>query len=147
MAIEGDTVAVGAPFEDAGVSNTNEGAAYVFTRTGVNWAEQTKLTASDAASGDFFGGSIAISAEGLVVGADGKASSAGVAYVFTGGGASWSEQASLTASNAEAGDQFGRSLAISGGTVVIGAPQEDSSATGGEANNDELQAGAAYVWE
>ena len=145
VAIEGDTVVVGAPQEDTVAGNA--GAAYVFTRTGVSWAEQTILTASNAAAGDFFGSSVAISAEGIAVGADTKDNGAGAGYVFTGGGASWSEQAILTASNADAGDQFGGSLAISGGTVVVGAPQEDSSATGGETDDSQLEAGAAYVWE
>ena len=54
----------------------------------------------------------------------------GAAYVFVRSGTTWSQQAYLKASNTEAGDQFGYSVAVSGDTVVVGAPDEDSSTTG-----------------
>jgi hypothetical protein len=75
------------------------------------------------------------------------ASSAGAAYVFTRSNGIWSQQAFLKASNAEAGDWFGSSVALDGDTVVVGAPDEGSTATGGQSNNDAIWAGAVYVWQ
>jgi len=139
VAVAGDTAVVGANLEDAG-GFFNTGAAYVFTRSGSSWSEQAKLVASDAAAVDRFGSSVAVSGETVVVGAsheDAGGSDAGAAYVFTRSGSSWSEQAKLVASDAEAGDLFGRSVAVSGETVVVGAWGEDAGGAG---------AGAAYVF-
>ena len=80
-----------------------------------------KLTASDAAAGDAFGCSVAISGSTAVVGAPGKNSKRGAAYVFMRSGTAWSQQAELTASDGAAGDAFGSSVAISGSTAVVGA--------------------------
>ena len=137
-AISGDTVVVSAHYEDAG--GTDAGAAYVFTRSGTTWSQQAKLTASDAEAGDYFGISSNIDGDTVVVGAyseDSGGSWAGAAYIYTRSGTTWSEQAKLTASDAQAGDYFGVHVAISGNTVVVGAWGED---TGGS------QSGAAYVF-
>ena len=151
VAITGDTVIVGAYFEDAGGSDA--GAAYVFERNqggADNWGEVKKLTASDAKSGDLFGNNIAISGDTAFVGAAGddviaeedtKIINAGAAYVFErsqGGANNWGEVKKLTASDAQADDQFGNDIAISGDTAFVGAARED---TGGS------NAGAAYVFE
>jgi hypothetical protein len=88
------------------------------------WTQQAKLTASDAAGGDFFGRSVAVSGDTAVVGANGDddaGSSSGSAYVFVRSGTVWTQQAKLTASDAATSDQFGVSLAVSGDTAVIGA--------------------------
>ena len=178
VAISGDTVVVGAIGEASGVvgnqannSAPNAGAAYVFTRSGITWSQQAYLKASNTGAGDFFGGSIAISGDTVVVSAswegsnatgvnatltgasgtqsDNSAPDAGAAYVFTRSGSAWSQQAYLKASNTDAGDHFGISLAISGETVVVGAYREDSSATGADGNqthNSATDAGAAYVF-
>src|SRR5262249_23134247 len=76
---------------------------------------------------------------------DNSAATAGAAYVFVRSGTSWSQQAYLKASNAEAADVFGQSVAISGDTVVVGARLEDSNGTD-ETDNSASQAGAAYVF-
>ena len=145
VAISGDSAVVGAIFEDAGGGGA--GAAYVFERNqggAGNWGEVTKLTASDAQGGDFFGQSVAISGDTAVVGAyreDAGGSDAGAAYVFQrneGGADNWGEVKKLTASDAQAGDQFGISVAVSGDTAVVGASTEDA---GGD------DAGVAYVFE
>jgi len=81
--------------------------------------------------------------------ADNTAADSGAAYVFIRNGSNWSQQAYLKASNAEAGDYFGASTAISGNTVVVGACGEKSSATGvngNQADNSAGWAGAAYVF-
>jgi len=165
VAISGDTLVVGASGEDsratggeADDSAGGAGAAYVFTRNGTTWSQQAYLKASNAESSDSFGFSVAISGDTLVVGAIGEDSSvsggeaddsaggAGAAYVFTRNGSTWSQQAYLKASNAETNDRFGTGVAISGDTLVVGAEWEDSSASGGEADNSTNDAGAAYLF-
>jgi len=135
VAVSGDTAVVGANADaDAG---TDSGSAYVFTRSGTTWTEQQKLTASDAASGDFFGASVAVLGDTAVVGASGDDGLSGSAYVFTRSGTTWTEQQKLTASDAAAGDRFGGSVAVLGDTAVVGAFNDD------DAGND---SGSAYVF-
>jgi hypothetical protein len=151
-------------------SAQGSGAAYVFVRNGTTWTQQAYLKASntDGAlqgnSGDHFGESVAASGDTVVVGALGESSIAtgvngdgsdnsalgsGAAYVFVRNGTTWSQQAYLKASNTQAGDMFGISVAVSGYTVVVSAPFESSSATGvngNQSNNSTHWAGAAYVF-
>ena len=122
MAISGDTVVAGAPYD------SNSGSAYIFRMTdgGASSVEVAKLTASDAAANDFFGHSVAIDGNTIVIGApynDDAGSYSGSAYVFrtTDGGATYGQVANLTASDAAAGDNFGWSVAIDGSTVLVGA--------------------------
>jgi hypothetical protein len=116
VAVSGSTAVVGS-FNN----NSGAGAAYVFARSGTTWSQQAKLTASDAASGDAFGESVALYGSTAVVSAPVKNSNTGAAYVFARSGTSWSQQAKLTASDGASGDSFGYSVAISGSTAVIGA--------------------------
>jgi hypothetical protein len=165
VAISGDTLVVGAVEESSSVSGgeedesvTDAGAAYVFTRSDGVWSQQAYLKASNAGELDHFGGSVAISGDTLVVGAAGEASSvsggeednslprAGAAYIFTRSDGVWSQQAYLKASNAEEFDFFGRSVAISGDTLVVGATGEASGMRSGEEDNSAYEAGAAYVF-
>ena len=121
------------------------GAAYVFVREGTAWAQQAYLKASDTRASDYFGNSVAVSGDTVVVGARGEASNAtgvegnqynisspgaGAVYVFVREGTTWMQQAYLKASNTGEGDKFGWSVAVSGDTVVAGACDEDSSSTG-----------------
>jgi hypothetical protein len=174
VAVSGDTIVIGAPNEDSSATGVNgdqfnnnlaeSGAAYVFVRNGTNWTPQAYLKASNAGRDDYFGLSVAVSGDTIVVGAPLEDSSAtgvngnqandslgssGAAYVFVRTGTNWSQQAYLKASNTGAGDQFGHSVAVSGDTVVVGAPGESSSATGvnGNQNDDNADnSGAAYVF-
>jgi hypothetical protein len=116
VAISASTVVVG-----AWNKNSATGAAYVFVQSGTAWSQQAELTASDGVAGDAFGHSVSISGSTVLVGADGKSSNAGAAYVFVRSGTAWGQQAELSASDGVAGDSFGRSAAISGSTVVVGA--------------------------
>ena len=80
---------------------------------------------------------------------DNSATGAGAAYVFTRSGTTWTQQAYLKASNTGAGDTFGLSVAVSGDTVAVAAPSEDSNATGvngNQFNNSASAAGAVYVF-
>jgi len=170
VGISGNTVVVGAAYEDGDINSTasnpnnNEslgGAVYVFTRSGDNWTQQAYLKPHEN-DGDLFGYSVAIDGSTIVVGSifeDGdnsstmeetneNASAAGAAYVFTGFGANWSQQAYLKASNAEAGDRFGYTVAIDDDTIVVSANEEsgDASSTINAPNNAAPEAGAAYVF-
>ena len=125
------------------------GGAYVFVRNGSAWTQQAHLTASNPHLLDNFGVSVAISGDTVVVGAYGESSSAGAAYVFVRNGTSWNDQAFLKASNSDANDQFGGSVAISGDKTIVGAFGESSNANGvngSQADNGAPLAGAAYVF-
>ena len=174
VAVSGDTLVVAAFQEDSNAtgvngnqadnSATDSGAAYVFVRSGTTWSQQAYLKASNTGAGDLFGLSVAVSGDTVVVGAYGESSNAtgvngnqadnsafnaGAAYVFVRSGTTWSQQAYLKASNTEGGDIFGYTVSVSGDTVVVGASQEDSNATGvngNQADNSATQAGAVYVF-
>ncbi|MFN0006946.1 MAG: FG-GAP repeat protein [Planctomycetota bacterium] len=159
VAISGDTLVVGAEFEDSSATGVdgnqadngavNSGAAYVFVRNGTTWSQQAYLKASNTQAQDSFGVGVGISGDTAVVGAYLEDSNSGAAYVFVRSGTTWSQQAYLKASNAEAGDQFGISVAASGDSIVVGAAGERSNATGvdGDPNDNSLMAaGAAYVF-
>jgi acetyltransferase-like isoleucine patch superfamily enzyme len=141
VALSGNTALVGTYYADV-PGSPNQGAGYVYVRTGTTWAEQAKLTASDGARDNFLGYSVAIDGDTAVLGAfgadiSGKANQ-GAAYVFTRSGTTWTQQAKLTAGDGAAADQFGFSVALSGNTVVVGANQ---ATIGGNTKQ-----GAAYVF-
>ncbi len=127
VAIDGDTLIVGAPNHDL-TAGGNQGAAYVYVRSGALWVQQQKLTATGGAASDAFGHSVAISGNVAIVGAPFRDVSGvidqGAAFIFVRSGSTWSQQAELTlpALEAEAFDGFGASVAISGTTVIAGAP-------------------------
>ncbi len=174
VSASGDTVVVGAHCETSSATGVNgnqsdnsasgAGAAYVFVRNGATWSEQAYLKASNTGANDYFGISVAVSGDTVVVGSreesssatgvngnqsDNSAEDSGAAYVFVRTGATWSQQAYLKASNTEAGDYFGVSVSVSGKTAVVGAYQEDSSATGvngDQSDNSSREFGAAYVF-
>jgi hypothetical protein len=138
VSVYGDTLVVGARFEDSG--GTDAGAAYVYVRSGTTWSQQAKLQSSDIQAGDNFGFSVSLYGDTLVAGAfaeDSGGTDAGAAYVFTRSGTTWTQQAKLTASDAQASDNFGSTVSVYGDTVAVGANLEDSAAT---------NAGAAYVY-
>ncbi len=131
----GGIIVIGAPGDD-----TLKGAAYVFTKPAAGWGSgsitnSAKLTASDGADIDYFGQSVAISADSgvIVIGASGDDSSKGAAYVFVKPDGGWgtnpiTETAKLAASDGETGDMFGSGAAVSadGGIIAVGARRDDS---------------------
>ena len=138
VSVSGDTAVLGAP------SNYNNGAiigaAYVFVWSGTSWTQEAKLTPDDGLMGDFFGTSVSVSGDTLVVGAyldDDGGSFSGSAYVFVRSGTTWSQEAKLTASDDAAGDMFGLSVSISGDTAVVGASRDDDFGS---------DSGSAYVF-
>jgi len=141
VALSGDTAFVGCPNAST-AGGLGAGAAYVFTRSGSTWTQSQKLTASDGSDSDFFGIAVALDSDSAVIGAynddPGGLSNAGSAYVFTRSGSTWSQQQKLVAADAAADDNFGRRIAMSGDTALVGAPLDDTA--GG------VNAGSAYVF-
>jgi len=178
LSADGSTLAVGADLEKSAArgidgdqtdnSASASGAVYVFTRSGTTWTQQAYIKASNTDANDHFGTSLALSADGstLAVGAyleasaatrvdgdqgDNSAERAGAVYVFTRTGTAWSQQAYIKAFNAEKGDEFGFSVALSGdgSLLAVGAVDEASAATGvggDPADNSAPFAGAVYVF-
>ncbi len=172
---DGNTLAVGAAFEDGSGAGVNpasneaaasSGAVYVYRRAGTLWAFEAYIKASNTGAGDWFGRSVALSQDGntLAVGArredgsgtgvnpasDERASDSGAVYVYRRTGATWALEAYIKASNAGADDHFGWSVALSGdgNTLAVGASQESGSGTGVSPASDEAapDSGAVYVY-
>jgi hypothetical protein len=138
VALSGGTALVGAP------AGGGPGSAYIFTRIGTTWGQRDKLTAADGAADDAFGFSVALDGSTILVGAYrddvGANADQGSAYVFMPGSGllNWEQQAQLTALGGAAGDNFGFSVALDGDTALVGAPMDD---VGANANQ-----GSAYVF-
>lgn len=140
ISYDGNTAIVGAYLEDSGAT-TDNGAAYVFTKSGSVWTQQQKLLASDGATDDKFGENVVLSSDGntAAIGAQGESTGLnvqnGAVYVFTRSAGVWTQQQKLLASDASTGARFGSALSISpdGNTLLIGA--------GGDNNQ-----GASYVF-
>ncbi|HYF64859.1 MAG TPA: FG-GAP repeat protein [Herpetosiphonaceae bacterium] len=169
VAIDDDTIVIGAWAEASATRDINgdrtdnsavgAGAAYVFVRTDGSWTQQAYLKASNADEKDYFGGTIAIAGDTIVVTAEGEASAspgvngdqddnsrehAGAAYVFVRTGDTWTQQAYLKSPHPDTFDHFGSNAAVLGDHIVIGAPGEATSGEGVYGAND--AAGAAYVF-
>jgi len=145
VAISGDTAIVGATGVDLANAVT-AGAAYVFVRSNGAWAQQAKLVASDATTNALFGTSVAIAGDTAIVGARGALTaglaSTGAAYVFVRSNGVWTQQSRLVSGEAAA-QNFGYSVALSGGTALIGW---SSAATAGAADVF-VGSGAAWAQE
>jgi hypothetical protein len=141
VAVDGDTILVGAVLADIG-GNGNQGAAYVFTRAGSTWSQQQKLVAEDGADSDFFGHAVSLDGDSALVGAYlatvGDNFQQGAAYVFTRAGSTWSQQQKLVAADGASGDYFGQTVSLDGDSALVGAYQAN---VGGN-----LYRGAAYVF-
>ncbi len=174
VALSGDTLAVGANFEESSATGVGgdqadnsaplSGAVYIFRRDGTNWAQEAYLKASNTRVGDYFGESVALSGDTLAVGAwaedssatgvggdqaDNSATNSGAVYIFRRDGTSWAQEAYLKASNTGERDYFGESVALSGDTLAVGAWGEESSATGvggDQADNSASDSGAVYIF-
>ena len=126
VALEGDTLVVSA--RQRAVDGIEQaGAVYVFTRSGGAWTQSAELTAPHPVSNGWFGQAVCLDGGTLGVGAPGEDQYTGAAYVFTGSGASWSQQARLTATVVDPDDEFGGVLDVSGDTLVVGAAFKGSN--------------------
>ncbi|MFM1991021.1 MAG: hypothetical protein RJA99_3978 [Pseudomonadota bacterium] len=178
LSADGNTLAVGAVYEDSAETGTastgadnsapDSGAVYVFTRSNGTWTQQAYLKASNTGSGDRFGSSVALSADGNTLavsainedsaetgtagtGADNSATDSGAVYVFTRTSGTWAQQAYLKASNTGSLDWFGCHVALSadGSTIAVGAFREDSAETGTAgtgADDSATTSGAVYTF-
>jgi FG-GAP repeat len=143
IGVSGQTVVVGAPNHQVGSGGFFQGVAYVFSDSGGSWQQTAELTGSDSMLQESFGQSVAIDGSTIVAGAyrarfDDPPKTIGSAYVFAETAGTWSQTAELAPDDAAAGDSFGTSVAVSGGTAVVGAPFHE---TGGNTAQ-----GAAYVF-
>jgi hypothetical protein len=149
VAVSGDTMVVGDPYATVN-GHGGQGAVYVFTDSGGVWTQQAELTASDAAAYDHFGYSVAISGDTVAVGAptvflNGHVKQ-GAAFVFTRSNGVWTQRAKLTASDGAADSQLGYAVAVSGDTVVAGAPGCPTDLTPEWTTVTSLTGGRAYVF-
>ncbi len=133
VAVSGDTVVVGALWDDD--NGTDTGSAYIYRFDGTAWIE-TKLTANDGTSYDYFGASVAADGDSVVVGAYGDNTRTGSGYIYRFDGSTWNET-KLIASDGTAGDYFGASVAVSGDTIVVGAYLESVHG---------IDSGSAYIY-
>ena len=138
VAIDGNYLIAGAYLEDE--SSTDGGAAYIYENDGTgNWAEVAKLVASDAEDSDQFGYSVGLFGDYAIVGSyldDDGGDAAGSVYIFKNDGSNnWIEIEKLTASDAGANNQFGKSVSIDGEYIAVGADRANSNA------------GAVYVFK
>ena len=175
MVMDGTTLVVSAPFEASAARGVNgdasdnsaprAGAVFVFVFTGVTWEPQAYLKASNTDADDQFGSSLALHGDTLVVGSPHESSTArgvdgdqenneswgsGAVYIFQRTNGIWGQAAYLKAPNSDGQDHFGRSVALDGGTLIVGASGEASAATivdGDTADNSASGAGAVYVYE
>jgi hypothetical protein len=174
VALDGDTLAVGAWGEDSASTGINgnqsdesassSGAVYVFRRSDTAWSQEAYLKAFNTGAGDNFGYKVVLSGDALAVSAfredsaatgiggnstDDTVADSGAVYVFRRSGLLWQQEAYVKASNTGAGDEFGSSVALSGDILVVGAAREDSEARGIDgdpANNNAENSGAVYVF-
>jgi hypothetical protein len=139
VALSGDTVVVGAPDRDNGL--VDPGAAYVFVRSGGVWTEQQRIAPADPTAHARFGRFVGVSGDAAVIASpldDDAGADAGAVYVYKRAGGSWAQFKKIEAVDGRAGDKFGLFLAMSGITVVSGAPLHDDPAE---------DAGSSYVLE
>jgi hypothetical protein len=174
LALDGDTLVVGAPQERSNAFGVNgdqlnnlwldAGAAYVFTRNGSTWTQQAYLKASNTGFRDRFGSAVTLKEDSLFIGAptewsnatgvdsnqlDNSAEGAGAVYQFRRQAGEWQQVSYIKASNTDPGDNFGFALAVSGDHLAIGAPGEDSRSAGINAEQVDIgssQTGAVYLF-
>jgi hypothetical protein len=162
LALDGDTLVVGAPRQGGVKGNAthtlnnlpaDSGAVYVFERKGQSWAQTANLKTPVPQNGVYFGGALALAGDTLVVGAQlddvNGASLAGAAYVYERGAQGWQLRDSMHAPNAEIGDLFGSSVAVTASLLAIGAFNEAGSIPGINGNwnnNDTPGVGAAFLY-
>ncbi|CAN5240694.1 hypothetical protein BH09MYX1_BH09MYX1_31050 [soil metagenome] len=170
VALSGDTIAVGDPWDDSpsNVSNTGEsskgasnaGSVHVFHYDGASWTREAYLKGSHVLGNHQFGWAIALRQSSLFIGArndSGDVNGAddsfnyfcGAAYVFTRSGSTWTQAQYLKPSNVGAVNYFGTAVAFDGTTLAIGAPSESSAnvGVGGSPSGSLLQSGAIYLFQ
>jgi hypothetical protein len=144
VAIDGDYAVIGAFIGRSGsTSSPDGGAAYVFKYNEASnlWLEEDILVSDTPVSASYFGSSVGIYDDTIVVGetlGDSYGENSGAAYIFTRSGTSWTQAAKLSSSDISAGDKFGASVAIIDGQVLIGAHSDS--------DENDVTSGAAYIF-
>ena len=148
--IDGDTAVVGAPRDEFGTLPADAGAVYVFENDGTSWNLAAQLTASDPIAQERFGIRVGIDSGRIVVGTRPLGASGGeraFLFEYDPSSSSWQQKAILTSGNAAVGAEFGCSVAISGDSVAIGAPNDDTTeVTKPSPPSGYAQSGAAYFF-
>jgi hypothetical protein len=138
VAIDGNLALISSPNDDD--NGTNSGSAYIYRFDGSSWQEEAKLLASDGASDDTFGSSVAISGNLALIGAahdNDNGAQSGSAYFYRFDGSAWQEEPKLLASDGASFDYFGNSVAIDGNLALVGAYNDDDNGT---------NSGSAYIY-
>ena len=146
VALSGDLLLVGTPYEDSAALDA--GAAYVFVRTNGTWTFEQKLVAPDFGAARWFGYSVAIDGDKAIVGApqaDGSMLGAGSAYVFSRSNGMWTLVSKIVASDGKPGDMFGQAVDIAGNSLLVGCPKSDTKGADAGAAYVFLANGSAYV--
>jgi len=123
VAIDGAVAVIGCYGDDD--KGSSAGSAYIYQYNGIAWIQTRKFYPNDPSAGDLFGSDVSISGDYILVGANGKDSGKGAAYLFRKGAAGWaniSQAAKFQASDAIAGTNFGQRLDISGDYAIVAAP-------------------------
>jgi len=137
ISLKGEYIIVGDKYIDIN-SNLDQGRAYIFKRNGISWDHEASITASDGAANNYFGTSVSMYGDYVIIGAPGKTDSTGQAYIYKRNGTTWGSEVILTNSDSAPLDQFGASVDIHGDDVVVGAP--------GKIITQDTSAGKAYVF-
>ncbi len=137
VAIYGNTVAIGARYDDVG-NILNQGSVHIFEREINKWVHQTMLTDPDKTIGGQFGLSLALDEDKLVISQVGFSVDKGRAFLFKRADSTWTILTQLGASDGASNDQFGRSVAIEDRVVLVSAPEKF-------VGNNEAQ-GVAYIF-
>jgi hypothetical protein len=124
VSLHGDTALIGAP--GSSFNPSYPGAAYIFVRTGTTWTQQARLDPSDGQDGDYFGNVVALDSDTALIGSE-YLSGIGSAYVFTRTDTTWSQQAKIVPADGFNGEMFGFSVALQGNTALIGAECDDDN--------------------
>ena len=124
VAINGDIIAIGAESKNEG-----RGSVFVYKNSGGSWGEMQRLTAEDADVNDYFGHSISVDGNYILVGAYNKNSSAGKAYLFENSDGLWSLKAEFEPADLQSGERFGISVYVNNDIIAIGA-DGDNNETG-----------------
>ncbi len=136
--ISGSRVIVGAYLYNE--KGSDSGVGFIFHWNGSSWTQVAKIAPDDGAAGDWFGYSVAIDGDYIIVGAprdDNVLSNTGSAYIYYWNGSSWTQQAKLVAADSATSDFFGWSVAIRGDYAIVGAPYDDDNGS---------ESGSAYIF-
>lgn len=163
-----ETTITNGPTASADNSNGFSGAVYVYKRSGTNWVQEAYIKAANSDVSDRFGSVLSLDGDTLIVGAfqessnqntitngptassDNSSGNSGAVYVYKRTGTNWIQEAFIKASNSQSTDQFGQTVSLSGDTIAVGAPSEDSNqttiTTTSNVDNSSSNSGAVYIY-